>query len=269
MVPKGTPFPRKIDSIDKRFEHDFELLSKGIPVATSGAPTPAERASANSSDGDSTTIEPICIVVVDDHQLFRTGLAELLEQEGLDIVGTAGDGESALKLVAETAPDVVLMDLDMPGLSGLETMREISRIAPRTRLLVLTVSAEEQSVVDAIAAGAHGYLLKGTSLTSLVGGIKAAVAGESLMSSSIAAKLFARLRTEPDGARNGQAVSNLSQREIEILKLIATGKHNGQIAEELLISPHTVRNHVSNILLKLQMANRIEAAAYAIKNHVV
>ena len=237
-------------------------------MANSEVFTPAERSSANPGDGDSTTVEPICIVVVDDHQLFRTGLAELLEQEGLHIVGTAGDGESALALVAETAPDVVLMDLDMPGLSGLETTREISRIAPRTRVVVLTVSADEQTVVDAIAAGAHGYLLKGTSLTSLVGGIKAAVAGESLMSSSIAAKLFARLGTEP-GARDGQAVSNLSQREIEILKLIATGKHNGEIAEQLLISPHTVRNHVSNILLKLQMANRIEAAAYAIKHDMV
>jgi two-component system, NarL family, response regulator DevR len=157
----------------------------------------------------------------------------------------------------------------MPGLSGLETTREISKIAPRTRVLVLTVSAEEHSVVDSIAAGAHGYLLKGTSLASLVGGIKAAVAGESLMSTSVAAKLFARLRTEPNGSRDGQSVSNLSQREIEILKLIATGKHNGEIAEQLLISPHTVRNHVSNILMKLQMQNRIEAAAYAIKNRMV
>jgi DNA-binding NarL/FixJ family response regulator len=238
-------------------------------VAKRGASTADERASVDHFDGDSTSAEPIQIVVVDDHQLFRTGLAELLEQEGLNIVGTAGDGETALKLIAETVPDVVLMDLEMPGLSGLETTREISKIAPLTRVLMLTVSAEEQNVVDAIAAGAHGYLLKGTSLASLVSGIKAAVAGESLMSSSIAAKLFARLRTEPNGNRNGHVVSNLSQREIEILKLIATGKHNGQIAEELLISPHTVRNHVSNILAKLQMANRIEAAAYAIKHHMV
>jgi DNA-binding NarL/FixJ family response regulator len=238
-------------------------------VAKRGATTPAERASADRSDGDSRSAEPIQIVVVDDHQLFRTGLAELLEQEGLNIIGTAGDGETALKIIAETVPDVVLMDLDMPGLSGLETTREISKIAPRTRVLMLTVSGEEQSVVDSIAAGAHGYLLKGTSLTSLVGGIKAAVAGESLMSTSVAAKLFARLRTEPNGVRDGEVLSNLSQREIEILKLIATGKHNGEIAEELLISPHTVRNHVSNILTKLQMANRIEAAAYAIKNHMV
>lgn len=238
-------------------------------MAKSGASTPAERASADRADSTSTSAEPIQIVVVDDHQLFRTGLAELLEQEGLKIVGTAGDGETALKIIAKTVPDVVLMDLDMPGLSGLETTREISKIAPRTRVLMLTVSAEEQSVVDSIAAGAHGYLLKGTSLTSLVSGIKAAVAGESLMSTAVAAKLFARLRTEPNGSREGQTLSNLSQREIEILKLIATGKHNGEIAEELLISPHTVRNHVSNILLKLQMQNRIEAAAYAIKHRMV
>jgi DNA-binding NarL/FixJ family response regulator len=243
--------------------------NRGNSVAKNATSTPAERASANSSDGDSTSVEPIQIAVVDDHQLFRTGLAELLEQEGLHIVGTAGDGESALKLIAETAPDVVLMDLDMPGLSGLETTREIAKIAPRARVIVLTVSAEEQNVVDAIAAGAHGYLLKGTSLASLVGGIKAAVAGETLMSSSIASKLYARLQTGPKAARDGQALSNLSQRELEILALVATGKHNGEIADELLISPHTVRNHVSNILLKLHMGNRIEAAAYAIKHDMV
>jgi DNA-binding NarL/FixJ family response regulator len=266
MGPKGTRFPRKIEPIDKSFDGEPK---RGKSVAKRGASTPAERASADRSDDDSTRDELIRLVVVDDNQLFRTGLAELLQQEGLHIVGTAADGESALKLVIETAPDVVLMDLEMPGLSGLETTREISKIAPRTRVLVLTVSAEEHSVVDSIAAGAHGYLLKGTSLASLVGGIKAAVAGESLMSTSVAAKLFARLRTEPNGSRDGQSLSNLSQREIEILKLIATGKHNGEIAEQLLISPHTVRNHVSNILMKLQMQNRIEAAAYAIKNRMV
>jgi NarL family two-component system response regulator LiaR len=211
----------------------------------------------------------IDVVVVDDHQLFRTGLAEMLAREGLNVVGTAGDGDAALKLVVESAPDVVLMDLEMPGLSGVETTREISRTAPRTHVVVLTGSAEEQSVFDAIAAGASGYLLKGTSLESLVAAIKAAVAGESLISASIAAKLFERLQAHVNGEPCGLGMTNLSERELEILKLVARGKRNTEIAQDLVISPHTVRNHISNILAKLQMANRVEAAAYAIKHGVV
>ena len=213
--------------------------------------------------------EQIDVVVVDDHQLFRTGLAEVLAREGLNVVGTAADGDAALKLVVETAPDVVLMDLEMPGLSGVETTREISRTAPRTHVVVLTVSAEEQSVFDAIAAGASGYLLKGTSLESLVAAIKAAAAGESLISAAVAMRLFERLQARTNAAPGGLGLSNLSGREIEILMLVARGRRNSEIAEELVISPHTVRNHISNILAKLQMANRVEAAAYAIKHGVV
>ncbi|HEX9351648.1 MAG TPA: response regulator transcription factor, partial [Gaiellaceae bacterium] len=168
------------------------------------------------------------------------------------------------------APDVVLMDLEMPGLSGIDTIRRITEIAPRTRVVVLTIDADEQSVVDAIAAGACGYLLKGTSLQSLVAGINAAVAGESLISAAVGAKLFERLRVDDRRTEvERRAYTELSQREIEILKLLAGGKQNAQIAQELFISPNTVRNHISNILAKLQMSNRIEAAAYAIRNRMV
>jgi DNA-binding NarL/FixJ family response regulator len=214
--------------------------------------------------------EPVHVLIVDDHQLFRTGLSELLANEGLKIVGALPDGASALDIVAKCAPDVVLMDLEMPGLSGVETTRRIAEIAPRTRVVVLTIDAEEQSVVDAIAAGACGYLLKGTSLQSLVAGIKAAVAGESLISGVVAAKLFERLRADDLRTTAEQLLfKNLSVRELEILKLLASGKRNAEIAKELFISPHTVRNHVSNVLAKLHISNRFEATAYAIRNRMV
>jgi two-component system, NarL family, response regulator LiaR len=209
-------------------------------------------------------------VVVDDHDLFRTGLQELLEDEGLDVVGAAADGESAVELVAERAPDVVLMDLDLPGLSGVEATRLIKTKSPLTRVLVLTISADEESVIDAIAAGACGYLLKGTSLESLVAGIESAVAGDSVVSPAIAAKLFERVRVEQTSApEESVALSQLSQRETEIIKLIAGGMRNAQIADALLISPHTVRNHIANIFAKLHVHSRLEVAACAIRNRLV
>lgn len=218
----------------------------------------------------SSTNDAIHVVVVDDHDLFRTGLQELLEEEGLDVVGAAADGESALELVAERAPDVVLMDLDLPGLSGVEATRLIKKESPLTRVLVLTISADEESVIDAIAAGACGYLLKGTSLESLVAGIESAVAGDSVVSPAIAAKLFERVRVEQTSApEESVALSQLSQRETEIIKLIAGGMRNAQIADALLISPHTVRNHIANIFAKLHVHSRLEVAACAIRNRLV
>jgi DNA-binding NarL/FixJ family response regulator len=161
------------------------------------------------------------------------------------------------------------MDLEMPGMSGVEATRKIAEIAPRTRVVVLTIDADEQSVVDAIAAGACGYLLKGTSLQSLVAGVKAAVAGESLISGVVGAKLFKHMRAQDRRTAAERYVFNdLSERELEILKLLANGKRNAEIAEVLFISPHTVRNHVSNILAKLHMSNRFEATAYAIRNRM-
>lgn len=214
--------------------------------------------------------DAIHVVVVDDDQLFRTGLQELLVKEGLDVV-SAADGESAVELVAESAPDVVLMDLGLPGLCGVEATRLIAKNSPQTRVLVLTISADEENVVDAIAAGACGYLLKGTSLDALIEGIEAAVSGESVVSPAIAAKLFERVRVEesPPPAEERAAISLLSEREVEIMGLIASGMRNTEIAQELLISPHTVRNHVANIFAKLQMHSRLELAACAIRNRLV
>jgi len=207
---------------------------------------------------------------VDDHDLFRTGLRNLLEEQGVQIVGEADTGTDALRMVREVAPDVVVMDLNMPGISGVEATRQISMIAPLTRVLVLTISDQDADVMDAILAGACGYLLKDASVNELMQGIRAASVGESLVSPTIAAKVLQRIRaTSPSHVEAELIQSELSDREIQVLKLIANGKDNSMIALELHISPKTVKNHISNILMKLQIQNRIQAAVYAVRSGIV
>jgi DNA-binding NarL/FixJ family response regulator len=207
---------------------------------------------------------------VDDHDLFRTGLRNLLEEQGVLVVGECDNGTEALRAVRELAPDVVVMDLNMPGISGVEATRQISMIAPLTRVLVLTISDQDSDVMDAILAGACGYLLKDSSITELMKGIQAAVAGESLVSPTIASKLLQRVRASGASHREAELIqSELSDREIQVLKLIANGKDNAMIAGELHISPKTVKNHISNILMKLQIDNRIQAAVYAVRSGIV
>ncbi|HEX2110487.1 MAG TPA: response regulator transcription factor [Gaiellaceae bacterium] len=210
------------------------------------------------------------VVLVDDHDLFRTGLVNLLTEQGVHIVGEAANGENALRLVRELAPDVVVMDLNMPGISGVEATREITTFAPRTRVVVLTISIDDGDVVNAVMAGACGYLLKDSSIQQLVAGIRAAAAGESLISPQIAAKVLQLLRAQAAGAGKTESLrAELSDRELEVLKLIAIGKDNAEIARELYISPKTVKNHISNILMKLQIENRIQAAVYAVRSGIV
>jgi DNA-binding NarL/FixJ family response regulator len=210
------------------------------------------------------------VLLVDDHDLFRTGLVNLLTEQGVHVVGEAANGENALKLVRDLAPDVVVMDLNMPGISGVDATREISAVAPRTRVVVLTISADNGDVVDAVMAGACGYLLKDSSIQQLIAGIRAAAAGESLISPQIAAKVLQLLRSQSAGSGRQESVrADLSDREIEVLKLIAIGKDNAEIAQELFISPKTVKNHISNILMKLQIENRIQAAVYAVRSGIV
>jgi DNA-binding NarL/FixJ family response regulator len=162
------------------------------------------------------------------------------------------------------------MDLNMPGISGVEATREITTAAPRTRVVVLTISAEDGDVVSAVMAGACGYLLKDSSIQQLVAGIRAAAAGDSLISPQIAAKVLQLLRAQTAGAGKPESLrAELSERELEVLKLIAIGKDNAEIARELFISPKTVKNHISNILMKLQIENRIQAAVYAVRSGLV
>jgi len=210
------------------------------------------------------------VLLVDDHDLFRTGLRNLLEEHGVDVVDEAGSGCDALQGVRESAPDVVVMDLNMPGMNGVDATMHISRDAPHTRVIVLTISDQEQDVMDAILAGACGYLLKDASIQDLLKGIEAAAVGESLISPHIAGKVLQHVRaTTAAPAAAATIRSELSDREIQVLRLIASGNENTEIARELHISPKTVKNHISNILMKLQIENRIQAAVYAVRSGLV
>jgi DNA-binding NarL/FixJ family response regulator len=219
---------------------------------------------------DEQTLDDVRVLIVDDHDLFRSGLRNLLEEQGVHVVGEASAGQEALDIVRELAPDVVVMDLNMPGMGGVEATRHISTIAPLTRVLMLTISDQDNDVIDAILSGACGYLLKDSSIHDLLAGIRAASLGESLISPTIASKVLQRIRAssrQPEIASTIRA--ELSDREIQVLKLIANGKDNSMIAAELHISPKTVKNHISNILMKLQIDNRIQAAVYAVRSGIV
>ena len=216
------------------------------------------------------TLDDIRVLLVDDHDLFRTGLRTLLEEQDVRIVGEASAGTEAVRLVRELAPDVVVMDLNMPGITGVEATRQITAIAPLTRVLVLTISDQDGDVMDAILAGACGYLLKDSSIQELMRGIESAGSGESIVSPAIASKMLQRIRASSSQPEIERTIrSELSEREIEVLKLIANGKDNAMIAAELHISPKTVKNHISNILMKLQIDNRIQAAVYAVRSGIV
>ena len=219
---------------------------------------------------DQRALEDVRVLIVDDHDLFRSGLRNLLEDEGVQVIGEAAAGQEALTIVRELAPDVVVMDLNMPGMGGVEATRHISTIAPLTRVLMLTISDQDNDVIDAILAGACGYLLKDSSIQELIQGIRSAAVGESLISPTIAAKVLQRLRSTSPHTEVAETIrAELSDREIEVLKLIANGKDNAQIARDLFISPKTVKNHISNILMKLQIENRIQAAVYAVRSGIV
>ena len=216
------------------------------------------------------TLDEIRVLLVDDHDLFRTGLRTLLEEQDVRIVGEASAGNEAVRLVRELAPDVVVMDLNMPGITGVEATRQITAIAPLTRVLVLTISDQDGDVMDAILAGACGYLLKDSSIQELMRGIESAGSGESIVSPAIASKMLQRIRASSSQPEIERTIrSELSEREIQVLKLIANGKDNAMIAAELHISPKTVKNHISNILMKLQIDNRIQAAVYAVRSGIV
>ena len=210
------------------------------------------------------------VLLVDDHDLFRTGLRNLLEERGVLVAGEAAQGADAVRLVREVAPDVVVMDLNMPGMSGIEAIRQIAAIAPLTRVLVLTISDQDEDVLHAILAGACGYLLKDSSVDDLIRGISAAAVGESLVSPAIAGKVLQQVRATAGSPEAEETIrAELSERELDVLKLIASGKDNATIAAQLHISPKTVKNHISNILMKLQIENRIQAAVYAVRSGIV
>jgi DNA-binding NarL/FixJ family response regulator len=213
----------------------------------------------------------VSVLVVDDDDRFRAGLAELLSTYDVDVVGTASNARDAVDTTRMLRPDVVLMDVQMPGVTGIEATRGVLNAWPETRVVMLTVSGDGADVIEAMLAGATGYLVKGTAPETLVAGIRAAADGDSLLSPGLAAKLLGRLRESPATAASPARIEPavLSERELEVLKLLAYGKPNAEIARDLFLSPHTVRNHISNILSKLQIANRTEATAYAIRSGLV
>ncbi|MGI9022083.1 MAG: response regulator [Acidimicrobiales bacterium] len=214
--------------------------------------------------------EAIRVLVADDHELFRRGLKIVLEAEGdIVVVGEAPDGEVAVAKAAELAPDVILMDVRMPHLDGIEATRRIRRSFPTSRIIVLTVSDEEDDLFDAVKAGANGYLLKEVSIEEVAGAVRAVMAGASLLSPAMAAKLISEFADAagaealgPEGgagherrsARGAGPVfaARLTDQELDVLKRVARGRANADIATELSVTEAAVRNHVANILAKVQ-----------------
>jgi two-component system NarL family response regulator len=192
-------------------------------------------------------------------------------EEDIDVVAEAGDGGEAVAKVEEHAPDVVLMDVRMPNSNGIEAARRIREGFPSTRIVMLTVSDEEDDLFDAVKAGANGYLLKEVSIEEVAEAVRAVMQGQSLISPSMAAKLISEFGTLARRAEEAQAVpsARLSERELEVLKRVAKGMANEDIAAELDISPTAVRNHVANILVKLQLRSRIEAAILAMESRLL
>ena len=195
------------------------------------------------------------VVLVDDHPMFREGLRFTLERAGIDVIGEAGDGREALALVATTNPDVVVMDLAMPVLDGLAATERLVASGARAKVLVLTLSEEDASVLTALRAGASGYLVKGVAADQVVSAVTALAAGHAVFGPTLAGRMLDFLDRRPVEDR----FPELSTREHEVLSHLAEGLSNQQIADRLVISPITVRNHVTNILAKLQVTNRREA----------
>ncbi len=215
--------------------------------------------------------EPIRVVVVDDQELFRRGLIMLVAAEDdIEVVGEASDGDEAAEMSAATVPDIVLMDVRMPKRSGIEACRTIKQVAPSAKIIMLTVSDEEGDLYDAIKNGASGYLLKDASIDQVAQAIRLVADGQSLISPSMAAKLLEEFKTiSRVGAKPDTIVPKLTDRELEVLNLVAHGLNNREIARDLFISENTVKNHVRNILEKLQLHSRMEAVMYAVREKLL
>jgi DNA-binding NarL/FixJ family response regulator len=203
---------------------------------------------------------PISVVVVDDHQIVREGLASLLGAlDGVEVVGTAADGREAVHLAAERAPDVVVMDIQMPRLDGIEATRMITGRQPGVRVVMLTMNEDDETVLAAIRAGASGYLLKGSGADEVHHAVRAAAAGGMVFGSALAGRVAAYFSGALVRAEEPEPFPELTDRERDVLRLLAVGRSNDQIAAELFVSNKTVRNAVSGIYAKLHAAGRAEA----------
>ncbi|HWB72252.1 MAG TPA: response regulator transcription factor [Egibacteraceae bacterium] len=212
------------------------------------------------------------VVVADDHALFRRGLEMVLESEpDIEVVAEASDGNEVVGLAVEHAPDLVLMDVRMPGQGGIEATKAIKDAVPNTKILMLTISDEEEDLYEAIKAGASGYLLKEISIDEVAAAIRSVHAGQSLISPSMASKLlneFAAMARK-DKEKQQMPAPRLTDREMEVLALVAQGLNNRDIARKLFISENTVKNHVRNILEKLHLHSRMEAVVYAVREKLL
>ncbi len=210
---------------------------------------------------------PVTILIVDDHEVVRNGIRAYLDTlKEFQVVGEAASGEEAIKLVQELIPDVVLMDLIMPGMDGIETTREVKKISPRTQVVVLTSYHEDEHIFPALKAGAISYVLKDMKMEKLAETIQRAVNNEVTLHPLVAARVLRNLRGDSE---EESFYADLTEREQDVLRLIANGLSNSQIAEQLVISENTVKGHVSNILSKLHLADRTQVAVYAWQKGIV
>jgi NarL family two-component system response regulator LiaR len=212
--------------------------------------------------------EPITVLLVDDHSVVRQGVkAFLVTQPDITVVGEAGSGEEAVKLTEQYVPDVILMDLIMPSMDGVEATRRVKHVSPRSQVVVLTSYHEDEHIFPALKAGALSYILKDVSAEELASAVRKAAQGEAVLHPRVAARVIKELQGRRE--ENLNPFTELSERELEVLKLIADGMSNAEIAAKLILSEKTVKGHVSNILGKLHLVDRTQAAVYAWREGVV
>jgi NarL family two-component system response regulator LiaR len=212
--------------------------------------------------------DPITVLIVDDHEVVRQGVRAYLEaQDDFDVVGEAASGTEAIELAVEQIPDVVLMDLVMSGMDGVEATRNVKDISPRSQIVVLTSYHEDEHIFPALQAGAISYILKDIKMEDLADAIRRAAKGEATLHPRVAARVIRDIHSSKSEELN--PFTELTPREIDVIKLIATGMPNSQIADDLVISENTVKGHVSNILSKLHLADRTQAAVYAWRQGIV
>ncbi len=213
-------------------------------------------------------MKPISVLIIDDHTLFRSGIRLLLQrQDGFEVVGEAGDGLEGVKLAKRLEPDVVLLDLHMPGVGGLEALQLLQEELPQVQVVMLTVSEDAQDLLEALRIGARGYLLKNIETDFLLDAIRRAAAGESVMSPQMANRLADAVRAPQSNTKTSPAAAaKLSPREAEIIAMLAAGASNKEIARRLELAESTVKIHVQGILRKLNLSSRVQAAVYAVEH---
>jgi two-component system NarL family response regulator len=260
----------------RRVEGGQSPLGSPLRPAEAGPLAGTRQPSASRQGGqEAVTGDAIRVLIADDHALFRRGLEMVLEEEdGIELVGQASDGAEAVQIAGEAVPDIVLMDIRMPKTTGIEAARAMKEVAPTAKIVMLTISDEEEDLFEAIRAGASGYLLKDIPLDEVAAAVRSVHGGQSLINPSMAGKLLtefatlARRDAEEEPSKHAPA-PKLTDREMEVLRLVARGMNNRDIAKVLFISENTVKNHVRNILEKLQIHSRMEAVMIAVREKLI